>query len=180
MTRTAIHRFLLFGLIMAAPPVLCAQDQGNLTQYAEHLKEAAANDTYPTFSLTLSSKAPEYHIGSIMWAKIAVTNLTNHDIDCTEEWGGIDFTFEYEAADEDGKPVARRFQKEHSAGFDVHPAGIGAGGSTAREFQLERAFKFDRPGKYKIRVSRREPFLMDENGDNKVVYSNWITITVTG
>ena len=139
-------------------------------QDGERLAALAANDTYPTFSLTLTSKSPEYRIGSTMWITIVQTNLTNHDIDCS-------YTDHFEAIDEDGKQI-----KEYSwvPELYAHGCGIGAGGGYSHMQQLERVFKFDRPGKYTLRVSRREPFLKDEKGVPLVVWSNPITITITG
>jgi hypothetical protein len=45
---------------------------------------------------------------------------------------------------------------------------------------INRVFKLDRPGKYVIRVSRKEPFVKDEKGESPVIWSNPITITITG
>jgi hypothetical protein len=54
------------------------------------------------------------------------------------------------------------------------------GENVPSEIQLERVFKFDRPGKYVIRVSRPEPFVKDEKGEPAVIWSNPITINITG
>jgi len=170
--RNAVTRTLILaGFLAILTPTLRSQD-------GERLKTLAANDTYPTFSLTLTSKSPDYRVGSMMWITIVQTNLTNHEIDCTEEWDGIDRTYQYEATDEDGKPAERRHRG--NAGWDVHGCTIAARGNESRMLQIERVFKFDRPGKYVIRVSHHEPFLTDEKGEPLVVWSNPITITITG
>jgi len=161
------------GLLCFATPALRAQD-------GERLQALAANDAYPTFSLTLSPSLrnniiSEYRVGDEMWITITMTNLTNHDIDCSSEWGSFDRMFQYEATDDDGKPVEKRHQGIQSYN---HGGGIGAGGSVPDEFQLERVFKMTRPGKYTIRVSRQEPFVKDEKGEPPVIWSNPITVTV--
>jgi hypothetical protein len=63
---------------------------------------------------------------------------------------------------------------------NTYDCGIGAGGSIPNEILINRVFKLDRPGKYIIRVSRREPFVKDEKGEPPVIWSNPITITITG
>jgi len=148
-----------------------------LTRDAERLQALAAKDTSPTFSLELTSKSPEYRVGSVLWIKIAQTNLTNHDIDCSSVWDGIDRSYEYQATDEDGKAVEKRHRGTES--YD-HGCSMAIGENVPSEIQLERVFKFDRPGKYVIRVSRPEPFVKDEKGEPAVIWSNPITINITG
>lgn len=148
-----------------------------LTQEAERFKALAANDTSPTFSLTISpgtrnKKISEYRVGDNMWITIVQTNLTNHDIYCLLS------SEDYEAIDEDGKPLERRHRGTTPLGYDC---GIGAGGSSIpNEILINRVFKLDRPGKYVIRVSRQEPFVKDEKGESPIVWSNPITITIIG
>lgn len=105
-----------------------------------------------------------------MWVTIVQTNLTNHDIDCS-------YTDHFEAIDEYGQTV-----KEHSWIPEeyAHGCAVGVGDKYSHMQQLEQVFEFTRPGDYKIRVLRKEPFLKDEKGEQKVVYSNWITVTITG
>jgi hypothetical protein len=170
-----IRNLILASLLVILTPALRAQD-------GERLQALAVNDTSPTFSLALSpgtrnKTISEYRVGSDMWMTITMTNLTNHDIDASSEWGSFDRMFQYEATDEDGKPVERRHQGTESYN---HGGGIGAGGSVPGEFQLERVFKLDRPGKYVIRVSRHEPFVKDEKGESPVIWSNPITIQIFG
>jgi hypothetical protein len=150
-------------MLLISTPISISQD-------GARLHALAANDTYPTFSLTLTSKSPEYRIGSTMWITIVQTNLTNHDIDCS-------YTDHFEAIDEDGKEI-----KEHSWVPELYAHGctLDAGHTDKSMQQLERVFKFDRPGKYTIRVKRWEPFLTDEKGEPLVVWSNPITITIIG
>jgi hypothetical protein len=165
-----VFRLLFAILLVVLVPALRSQD-------AERLQALATSDASPTFSLALSSKSPEYRIGSQMWFTIAQTNLTKHDIDCTSDWDGIDRMYQYEATDEDGKPVEKRHRGTESY---THGCTMAAGEHLSNEIQLERVFKLDRPGKYIIRVSRPEPFVKDEKGEHPVIWSNPITITITG
>ena len=160
---TMLYRILFAGLLVILPPILCAQD-------GERLQSLATNDTSPTFSLALTSKSPEYRVGSKMWITIVLTNLTNHDIDCS-------YTDHFEAIDEDGKQI-----KEYSWVPEqwAHGCTLDAGRSDKDMQQLERVFKLDRPGKYIIRAFRKEPFLKDEKGNPLVIWSNPITIQITG
>jgi len=170
--RFPIVRASVFACFVAiVTPTLRSQD-------GARLQALAANDKSPTFSLELTSKSPEYRVGDNMWMTIVQTNLTNHDIDCSMDGdSGYNRMFDYEAIDEDGKPVEKR---HHGTEGYQHGCGIGAGGSIPSEFLLDRVFKLDRPGKYVIRVSRKEPFVKDEKGESPVIWSNPITITITG
>lgn len=163
MRHQTLCSFLFAGILLIATPGLQAQD-------GERLAALAANDIYPTFSLKLTAKSPEYRVGSIIWITIVQTNLTGHDIDCS-------YTDHFEAIDEDGKQI-----KEHSWVPEqwAHGCSMSKGEQYPHMQQLERVFKFDRPGKYAIRVSRREPFLKDENGEPLVVWSSPINITIIG
>jgi hypothetical protein len=146
------------------------------TPEAKRLEALAAKDTFPTFSLTLSPGTrnkiiSEYRVGDDMWITITQTNLTNHDIYCSSN------SEDYEAIDEDGKPVEKRHRGMEE--LYNHGCGIGAGGSIPNEILINRFFKLISPGKYTIRVSRREPFLKDEKGVPLVVWSNPITMQIT-
>jgi hypothetical protein len=178
----------LVGLLFCAAQAMSAQDAEKpenspcrpgqrcdwLTPEAERLKTLAANDTSPTFSLTLSPGTrnkiiSEYRAGSDMWVTIIQTNLTKHDIYCSSDRDG------YEATDEDGKPVEKRHRGTES---DTHGCILPASAQLPDEILINRFFKLSRPGKYTIRVSRQEPFVKDEKGEPPVVWSNPITITV--
>src|ERR1035437_4254219 len=119
---------LLIGMLFFALHMLHAQE---LT-YTPH-----PEDTYPTFSLTLKAKAPEFRVGSLVRIMITQTNLTNHVIDFTSTWTGVDSSFEYEAIDEDGKPAER---KPRGTGVrDVHPSNILPGGSGESSVLVDRS-----------------------------------------
>ena len=170
MTKRIVGRLGFTVFLIALTPSLYSQDGVRLHRLAKH-------DTSPTFSLTLSPGTrnniiSEYRVGDDMWLTIVVTNLTNHDIYCSL------WSEDYEAIDEDGKPLERRHRGTMPQTYDC---GIGAGGSSIpNEILINRFFKLDRPGKYTIRVSRKEPFVKDEKGGSPVIWSNPITITIFG
>ena len=162
---------LLIGTLTFAFQMMSAQ--GELKDIPHH-----PEDIYPTFSLTLKAKAPEFRVGSLIRITITQTNLTKHEIDCSINWTGIDSTYGYEATDEDGKPAEEK-PRGHGA-FAGYNCNLPPGESVDRSILIDRIFKFDRPGKYVIRVSRQEPDLTNEKGEPLVVWSNPITIHITG
>jgi hypothetical protein len=171
MLKKNVRITLLIGMLTFASHILSAQ--GNLQSLPSH-----PEDTYPTFSLTLKAKAPEFRVGSLMRITITQTNLTKHEIDCTLTWTGIDSSYQYEATDEDGKPAEEKSRGRGA--IAVYNCNLHPGESVDRSILIDRVFKFDRPGKYVIRVSRQEPDLTDEKGAPLVVWSNPITIQITG
>jgi hypothetical protein len=192
MKTSIVCTLLSISFIVILTPTLYPQEadssgsrEGSDWMTRDRAKMAAlgAKDTSPTFSLTLSPGKPkeiisEYRVGDDMWMTIIMTNLTNHDIDASMDGGGgYDRLFGYEAFDEDGKRVEER---HHGTEGYSHTAGIGAGGKASRMILLNQVFKLDRPGKYTIRVSRPEPFVEDEKGESPVIWSNSITIQITG
>ena len=131
----------------------------------------------PSFSLALSFKAPEYRIGSEMWIVITQTNLTRHHVDCTVVWSGIDTTYQYEATYENGQPAERMLRS--NAMNDVHPCTLRRGEAAKRDILINRVFKLDKPGRYVLRVARPDP-AYDHGGDQTLVWSNPVTITIIG
>jgi hypothetical protein len=57
---------------------------------------------------------------------------------------------------------------------------ISPGESVTSQLRISRIYKFDRPGKYVIQVSRADKDFLDANGKPAVVKSNIIIITITG
>ncbi|MGD0831586.1 MAG: hypothetical protein ABR907_11615 [Terracidiphilus sp.] len=100
MLKVNLHSTLLIAMLAFPFKMLSAQDELRYTPHPE--------DTYPTFSLTLKAKAPQFPVGSLVRITITQTNLTNHVIDFTSTWTGVDSSFEYEAIDEGGKPAERK------------------------------------------------------------------------
>lgn len=185
---------LVIGTIALAAGVSSAQDTSTQSQdevTVPHLsaKDAAASaqDTAPTFTLTLKAglrnkDISEFRAGSKVWITIVQKNISNHAIDVSGVYsGGVNKEFLYDVVDEDGKP-AEKVAEPHPELNAQSPfwRQIPAGESDLTEALLSRIYKFDRPGKYTIQVSRPEPVLKDEAGKPVVEKSNLITITITG
>jgi hypothetical protein len=146
-----------------------------------------AQNVTPTFTLTLSAglrdkSISEFKAGSTVWITIVQTNSTNHIIDCSgQSRNGIDVAYLFDVQDEDGKQAEKviRPHMELDAGSPIF-CNILVGSSQLVEEQISRVYKFDRPGKYTIQVSRFDPEIEDEEGHPLKVLSNTITILVTG
>jgi hypothetical protein len=143
--------------------------------------------TKPSFTVTLSpglrnKNLSEFRVGSKVWIAITQANTTNHTIDCSGlARNGIDTFYFYDVRDEDGNP-AEKLVRPHM-GLDAGQptwCSILAGGSHLDEEQISRIYKFDRPGRYTIQVSRFDPEIKDDQGNPLKVLSNTITITITG
>jgi hypothetical protein len=142
----------------------------------------AAQSTDAPFTLTLSAKTYEFRAGSDVKITIVQTNTSKQTIDCTYRGsGGVDHEYNYEVRDEDGnlaeKAVRPNMDLEPE---DSHACGIAPGESRTEGIKLSRVYKFDRPGKYVVQVSRYFPDITDEKGRPLKVQSNTITITITG
>jgi len=113
---------------------------------------------------------------------IVEKNITSHTIDFSGSFsGGVDNAFLYDVKDEDGKPAeqVQMSRLERQMG-NPYWSDILAGKSETREVLLSQKYKFDRPGKYFIQVSRPDIDFLDKDGNRVVVRSNIITITITG
>lgn len=148
---------------------------------------ASAQQTTPAFALTLSGgtrnrASTDFRVGSTIWITIVQTNKGSNSIDCTEiAQNGINTSYHYEVTDEDGKPL-ERVTRPHmdTEPKDVHPCNLAAGKSVTGEEELNDIFNLDRPGKYTVQVWRWDPDTKDSQGNPVKVYSNTITITITG
>lgn len=186
------NSIFLIGALTLTVATSFAQDTSSRNEMnAPHLPDkdaaASAQDTTPTFSLTLKAglrneAMQEYRAGATVWITIIQTNLTTHAIDTSgARSGGINKEFLYEVLDEDGKPAEKVIHLHPD--LDMNSpfwSAIPAGKSEIDEVQLNRLFKFDRPGKYVIQVGRRERVLKDAAGKPVIERSNSIIITIIG
>jgi hypothetical protein len=182
---------LFVGALTIATCISRAQDNASPITSADHDMHIGPiknpQQTAPSFTLTLSAglrdkSTSEFRAGSKVWITIVQKNLTNQPIDCTEvSSNGVDSSYRYDVRDEDGnaaEKVVRPHMELDSA--DIHPCNLAAGDSLIGETQISRVYKFDRPGKYVIQVSRFDPEIKDDQGNPLKVLSNTITITITG
>jgi hypothetical protein len=91
---------------------------------------------------------------------------------------GLDATFFYDVKNEYGDQ-AEKIVRPHMEMEPRYPhtCTLAAGDSLTGEAQISREYKFDRAGTYTIQVSR---YASDDPNDETKVYSNTITITITG
>jgi hypothetical protein len=143
--------------------------------------------TKPSFTLALSPGtrdrvSSEFRVGSKVRVTVKMTNITDHAIDHSGAFSDAgDMAYSYDVRDEDGKPAAR-IVSDHPERVMPSPfwSDIPPGDSNLDQLRLNLVYKFDRPGKYTVQVSRHDPDCLDENGKPVVVKSNIVTITITG
>ena len=142
--------------------------------------------TSPSFTLSIrggdvDGPRYEFRVGSMVVVMISMTNVTNHDIDYSGYFRHLNEQFSYLVWDEDGKPAEKiSFGDPDRSTSSPFWSGISPGKTETYEADLEQIYKFDRPGKYKVQVSRPDGDYLDEKGKPVVVKSNTITITITG
>jgi hypothetical protein len=165
----------------AAPPAALGQDYTRIPAIQNPPQSAAS------FTLSLSSglrnkNMADFGIGSTVWVTIVQKNITNHAIGCSGWYSDLgDMSYSFDVRDEDGKPVERVTHPDSELDTPKHFSfSIQRGESNTDEVQLNNGYKFDRPGKYVIQVSRPDLDSEDKNGKPVVVKSNSITITITG
>jgi hypothetical protein len=178
MKKNRFYALVVVTLLILSGSLCRAQDE--IVDPHDQLQKLAVNDTYPTFSLTLTAQKPEFRVGDYISIRMTMTNLTNHDIEANRLHSAVDTLYEYEVLNEDGKSL------DPIPGYNTSMMGfvifdqLSAGKSGHSSTLLERVFKLDQPGKYTIRVSRPEPFVKDEKGEHPVIWSNPITIQIFG
>jgi hypothetical protein len=142
--------------------------------------------TSPSFTLSIrggddAGTRYEFKVGSMVAITISMTNVTNHDIDYSGRFWHLDSSYNYLVWDEDGKPAEKiSFGDPDRSTSSPFWSGISPGKTKTYEADLEQIYKFDRPGKYTVQVSRPDDDYFDGNGKPVVVKSNIITITITG
>jgi hypothetical protein len=131
------------------------------------------------FSIRLSAEKPEVKAGARIWVQIQMTNLSNHDVDCTRApSNGSDRAYRYEVRDA-GNPVGALVRKHPEIGetSNIWPCILKSGETTTKDDNLVSGlYDMGKPGKYVIRVSR---FISGGRKEDGVIKSNEITITVT-
>jgi hypothetical protein len=140
-----------------------------------------AQDAKAPFTLTLSSIAYEFRAGSEVTIEIAQTNKSDHTISCAYQgYAGVNHKYQYDVRDEDGKLAEKVVRPNMELEpDDYQPCNLAPGGSSLNSIKLSRVYKFDRPGKYVIQVSRFASSNADDPDYSKV-QSNTIIITITG
>jgi hypothetical protein len=142
--------------------------------------------TSPSFTLSIrggdvDGPRYEFRVGSMVVVTISMTNVTNHDIDYSGYFRHLNEQYSYLVWDEDGKPAEKiSFGDPDRSSSSQYWSAISPGKTKTYAAELEQIYKFDRPGKYTVQVSRPDDDYLDENGKPVVVKSNINTITITG
>ncbi|MGA3081092.1 MAG: hypothetical protein ABSD44_06885 [Terracidiphilus sp.] len=143
------------------------------------------------FTITISTAKPEVKSGDPVYVEGVMTNISDHDVDCTRNWSNaLDINYGYNVTDEDGQavPKIRRKYPEIGEETNISPCIIKPGEtSRASGGMISILYDFRRPGKYTIQASRpvwgdnNRPGTAGTGDDNQAdVKSNILTITVVG
>lgn len=141
-----------------------------------------AQSTSPSFTLNLGPKKAEIRTGEDVWIKIIQTNTSSHRVSCAYSGGNaVNTRYSYEVSYEDGKPAGKVTKSpDVPPPDDYMQCEIDPGESNTNTICVSNVFAFDKPGKYTVQVWRLDPDTKDSQGNPAKVYSNTITITITG
>jgi hypothetical protein len=173
MTSVCLRMVVLAGLLAPSFRPLQAQD-------GDHLAAQGATPS-SSFTLNLSTKKAELHVGEAVWIEIVQTNVSDHSVSCDYAGGNaVNLIYDYHVFKEDGSPAEEVVRsKPVPPPFSYKQCGINPGESRTDTIHLNNVYKFDKPGQYTVWVSRVDPDTEDESGEPVVVKSNTITITIT-
>jgi hypothetical protein len=191
-TYLSSYGLLVLSIFVAFAAALPAQEaRDSNVQIKDGVKTYAPirhpGATAPSFTLSIrggddAGARYEFKVGSIVAITISMTNIANHDIDYSSHfWHGLIGNYNYLVWDEDGKPAEKIFFGDPDRSTSSqYWSGISPGKTETYEADLEQIYKFDRPGRYTVQVSRPDCDYLDANGKPVVIHSNIITITITG
>jgi hypothetical protein len=133
--------------------------------------------TQGPFSITIRAEKPVVRAGSDIWIKIQMTNMSNHDVDCSSAYvNGIDRRYQYDIRDGGGSSMKKTSEHPELVPGQFQLCTLKPGESTtSRDSRISWLHDLSRPGKYLVYVSRG---VSDDEKDG-FVKSNTITITVT-
>jgi len=188
-TYLSSYRILVLSIFVASAAALPAQEaRESNVQIKNGVKTVGPirhpGATSPSFTLSIrggddAGTRYEFKVGSMVAITISMTNIVNHDIDYSGYSWHLDSSYNYLVWDEDGKPAEKIFFGDPDRSTSSpYWSGISPGKTKTYEADLEEIYKFDRPGKYTVQVSRPDEDYLDENGKPTVVKSNIITITI--
>jgi hypothetical protein len=128
----------------------------------------------PQITLAISANSPTVTVGSDVYIKIEMKNISDHNADCTkmDTMSGADLRYHYDVKDEAGLSIRPWKHPEIGESGSFHPCTLPPGNSSiGNDSGISSLFDLS-PGKYIIRVWR-----FDDYGT--VVWSNSIEVTVT-
>lgn len=135
---------------------------------------AQTSSEIPKFTLTLRADNSVVTLGSDIEIGITITNISEDTLTLVfSRENNVESGYQYEVRDEQGAMASK--VAEHNppmGGVGSSTRGIlKPGDSIGSGTQISDVYQFDRPGKYTIQVSRKEPGM-------PLVQSNIITVTV--
>ena len=164
--------------MFALVPMLMGLPRRNPAQTWQHLR-----DVKPAISITLSTRQTVVEVGSPLKVRIAITNMSDHDVFLG---GHIQMIVQ----DSEGKPVPQTPYGKKVYGTEppsVSQSGIGPGGGdigaplmrpgdtiTGSPQYLNKEYDLSKPGTYTIQARRNDPY------SQSVVQSNVLTVTLIG
>jgi hypothetical protein len=144
---------------------------------AKAAKEMVSGDTGSPFVIAITAPNDEVQVGSIAPVVIALRNTSDHQILFAHRPGTNhpEFSFRIEVLNAHGRVVeetaygreARRQQTENRTVDYLQP-----GMTSVQTANIAKLVELKRPGKYKVRVSRRD------SASGVVVTSNEVTLNV--
>jgi hypothetical protein len=145
---------------------------------AAKAKPSKAGDGHASFQIEISAPSDEVQLGGDALIVIALTNLAEHQILFAHRPGmnNPEFSYAFQVRNAAGRVVEETAYGRESR---VHPETEGRtvdyvqpGQSVTQTAHLARLVNLSRPGRYTVRVSRRDP------ESQTVVESNEITLNV--
>lgn len=131
------------------------------------------------FEITISSTTPTVAMGSPPEITVTLKNNSGRALDTSTAWSSatrVDPNWRFDVRDAEGRAVPRRVYSRFALGFgSVVFSAVKPEQSVTDHVDLSRLYVFNKPGKFRIQVSREIP---RENGGG-TAKSNVITITIT-
>jgi hypothetical protein len=128
------------------------------------------------FSLAISTDRDPIKLGSDVDLRIAMTNLSTHDVDCSSVYAGAyDLRFQIDVRDEAGQSVKQHHPHPERFPLSLQMCTLSPGKTITHESRISWQHDFSRPGTYEIQASRNNS---SDKGEDSIS-SNKITITVT-
>jgi hypothetical protein len=150
---------------------------GMMVVYSSISLFAGTEAAKPPFSISISAVKPHVKAGSEVFIKIVLTNLSDHEINCSSGFAnGVDRSYRYIIQDGRGKTI-KKFENKHpeiDTATSVELCSLKPGESANSESRVGHDYDLRHPDQYSIQVSRP----ISNNTAEGVVYSNKITLTI--
>jgi hypothetical protein len=134
--------------------------------------QANSNTSPAPFSIKIKGPS-QIKSGAEIEVRVQLTNDSDHSVDASAFYmGGVDFQYDYDIRDKDGKSIEARAKPK---GGSIVTVTLAPGESREEGTLVNRAFAMTQPGEYEIQLSRA----VSSGATDTVVKSNKITVKVT-